>query len=81
MGRNQLRYSGFVAKKWARGRGKVINNFSIFEGGLQKFRVNMGEIESQYGRNWGVNMGEIDAQFRPYSEPILAPFLSYFAFF
>ena len=58
---NQLRYSGFVAKIEPRGRRKVINNLPLFEGSLKIFRVNISEIESQYGRNWGVDMGEIDS--------------------
>ncbi len=61
--------------------GKVINNLPFFEGELEKFWVNKGEIDSQYGRNWGGKMGEIDAQFRPYSRPILALFFSYFTIF
>ena len=45
---NQLRYSGFVAKNWPRGRRKVINNLPLFEEYLQKFSVNISEIELQY---------------------------------
>ena len=48
MRRNQLRYSGFLAKKWVMMGGKVINNLPVFEGGLEKFWVNPSEIGSQY---------------------------------
>ena len=51
MGQNQLRYSGFLAKIWGRSGRKVINNWELFGGKLKEFRVNMGEIELQYGRN------------------------------
>ncbi len=48
MGRNQLRYSGFLAKKEVMRGGKVINNLPVFGGGLEKFWVNTSEIGSQY---------------------------------
>ena len=53
----------------------------FFEGGLLKFRVNMGEIESQYGRNWVPKTGEIETRFRLFSGPILAHFLRHFSLF
>ena len=63
-GGNQLRYSGFLAKKWAMRGGKVINNLPVFGGGLEKFWVNISEIGSQYWRNWGSKTSEIESQFR-----------------
>ena len=48
MKQNQLRYSGFLAKKGVMRGGKVINNLPVFGGRLEKFWVNTSEIESQY---------------------------------
>ena len=51
MERNQLRYSGFLAKNWGRSGRNVINNWELFGGKLKQFRVNISEIGSQYQRN------------------------------
>ena len=59
MGRNQLRYSGFLANFWGKGGRKVINNLPVFGGIGQPFVSNKGETESQYGRNWVAKTGEI----------------------
>ena len=41
----------------------------------------MGEIDSQYGRNWIPKTGEIETQFRLFSDPILPHFLRHFSLF